>query len=204
MRLCRAMPITVDVSTCDNQFMNLSYILSVCCSLLAVRCNRYFNQASPSAYVRGRDRVVPFTLSLLRNLEISGARVLNGADVFAFELSKSAQAARLQALGIDHPRSVVFNDVEALAKRSEDELPGWPAMLKPEQGGSGARMHKVRVCNPSVPTHTVTQANGFTEQPRLVLSVALGIRCCFALRGLLSPAACLMNRSTRWKTCGRC
>jgi hypothetical protein len=66
----------------------------------------YFNQASPSAYVRGRPRVIPFTLALLRNLEIQGARVLNGADVFAFELSKSAQIAQLNELGIDHPRSV--------------------------------------------------------------------------------------------------
>ena len=100
----------------------------------------YFNQASPSAYVRGRPRVVPFTLALLRNLKIQGARVLNGVDVFAFELSKSAQIAQLTELGIDHPRSIMFNDVEALAQR--DDL-RFPAMLKPEQGGSGARMHKI-------------------------------------------------------------
>ena len=37
----------------------------------------YFNQASPSAYVRGRPRVIPFTLALLRNLQIQGARVLS-------------------------------------------------------------------------------------------------------------------------------
>ena len=100
----------------------------------------YFNQASPSAYVRGRARVVPFTLALLKNLQIQGAKVLNGYDVFAFELSKSAQVARMNELGIDHPRSIMFNDVEALAGR--DDLI-FPAMLKPEQGGSGARMHKV-------------------------------------------------------------
>ena len=47
----------------------------------------YFNQASPSAYVRGRPRVVPYTLALLRTLQIQRAQVLNGADVFAFELS---------------------------------------------------------------------------------------------------------------------
>ena len=100
----------------------------------------YFNQASPSAYVRGRPRVVPFTLALLRNLQIRGANVLNGADVFAFELSKSAQVARMQQLGIDHPRSVAFNHVDALTQRQDLRF---PAMLKPEQGGSGARMHKV-------------------------------------------------------------
>ncbi len=100
----------------------------------------YFNQASPSAYVRGRPRVIPFTLALLKNLHIQGAQVLNGFDVFAFELSKSTQIAQLRELGIDHPRSIMFNDVGALAQR--DDL-RFPAMLKPEQGGSGARMHKV-------------------------------------------------------------
>ena len=29
----------------------------------------FFNQASPSAYVRGRPRVVPFTLSLLKSIQ---------------------------------------------------------------------------------------------------------------------------------------
>jgi len=100
----------------------------------------YFNQASPSAYVRQRLRVVPYTKALLRNLEIAGAKVLNGADVFEFELSKSAQAARLKGLGIDHPHTIVFNDVDALGSRKDLKF---PAMLKPEQGGSGARMHKV-------------------------------------------------------------
>ena len=65
--------------------------------------------------MRGRSRVVPYTLALLRNLDIQGAKVLNGYNVFAFELSKSAQIARLNELGIDHPRSIMFNDVEALS-----------------------------------------------------------------------------------------
>ena len=97
----------------------------------------YFNQASPSAYVRGNTRAVPLALSLMRSLELGGARVLNGSRAFLLELSKSAQAALLQKLEIPHPRSLVFNDPEAaLAKWTGD----WPALLKPEQGGSGARM----------------------------------------------------------------
>src|ERR1041385_3554516 len=55
----------------------------------------YFNQASPSAYVRGHTRAVPLALAYMRTLEYLGARVLNGADVFALELSKSAQATLL-------------------------------------------------------------------------------------------------------------
>jgi glutathione synthase/RimK-type ligase-like ATP-grasp enzyme len=101
----------------------------------------YFNQASPSAYVRGNARAVPLALALMRTLERSGARVLNGADVFALELSKSAQAALLHSLGIATPLSITFNDPRALS-RYEDAV-RWPALIKPDQGGSGARIHVV-------------------------------------------------------------
>ena len=97
----------------------------------------YFNQASPSAYVRGNTRAVPLALSLMRSLELGGARVLNGSRAFLLELSKSAQAALLGKLGIPHPRSLAFNDPEAALAQWTG---GWPALLKPEQGGSGARM----------------------------------------------------------------
>ena len=97
----------------------------------------YFNQASPSAYVRGNTRAVPLALSLMRSLELGGARVLNGSRAFSLELSKSAQAALMQRLGIHHPRTLAFNDVEAALAEWGDH---WPALLKPEQGGSGARM----------------------------------------------------------------
>ncbi len=97
----------------------------------------YFNQASPSAYVRGNTRAVPLALSLMRALELGGARVLNGSRAFSLELSKSTQAALMNTLRIPHPQTLAFNDVDAaLAKWTR-----WPALLKPEQGGSGARMY---------------------------------------------------------------
>ena len=98
----------------------------------------FFNQASPSAYVRGNTRAVPLALSLMRSLETGGARVLNGSRAFALELSKSAQAALLQRLEIAHPRTLVFNDADTAIAQWRGE---WPALLKPEQGGSGARMY---------------------------------------------------------------
>jgi glutathione synthase/RimK-type ligase-like ATP-grasp enzyme len=101
----------------------------------------YFNQASPSAYLRGSTRAVPLALAYMRSLDLLGAKVLNGADVFALELSKSAQATLLRTLGIDCPRSITFNDVGAL-KQYEAEV-AWPALLKPDQGGSGARIEVV-------------------------------------------------------------
>lgn len=105
------------------------------------RAPLYFNQASPSAYVRGHARAVPLALALMRSLEIQGARVLNGADVFALELSKSAQATLLRTMGIDCPRSITFNDPRALRSHARDIR--WPALLKPDQGGSGARIQVV-------------------------------------------------------------
>jgi glutathione synthase/RimK-type ligase-like ATP-grasp enzyme len=101
----------------------------------------YFNQASPSAYVRGNTRAVPLALAYMRTLERLGARVLNGADVFALELSKSSQATLLHTLGIDTPWTITFNDVGAL--RAYVDRIRWPAILKPDQGGSGARIHVV-------------------------------------------------------------
>jgi hypothetical protein len=104
----------------------------------APEAHLYFNQASPSAYVRGNTRAVPLALSLMRSLELGGARVLNGWQAFALELSKSTQAALMQKLGVPHPRTLVFNDADAAIAQWSN---GWPALLKPEQGGSGARMY---------------------------------------------------------------
>jgi glutathione synthase/RimK-type ligase-like ATP-grasp enzyme len=101
----------------------------------------YFNQASPSAYVRGNTRAVPLALSLIRALELGGSRMLNGSKAFSLELSKSTQAALMCRLEIAHPRSLAFNDVEMALALWKDR---WPALLKPEQGGSGARMYLLR------------------------------------------------------------
>jgi glutathione synthase/RimK-type ligase-like ATP-grasp enzyme len=107
----------------------------------APRARLYFNQASPSAYLRGNTRAVPLALAYMRTLERCGARVLNGADVFSLELSKSVQATLLRTLDIDTPRSITFNDTAAL--RPFAGQIAWPALLKPDQGGSGARIQVV-------------------------------------------------------------
>lgn len=107
----------------------------------APRARLYFNQASPSAYLRGHARAVPLALAYMRSLELKGARVLNGSAVFGLELSKSTQATLLHGLGIDTPRSITFNDASALRGRVDGIQ--WPALLKPDQGGSGARIQVV-------------------------------------------------------------
>jgi hypothetical protein len=110
-------------------------------NLDAPRAPLYFNQASPSAYIRGNARAVPLALACMRSLALQGARVLNGAEVFALELSKSTQATLLHGMGIDCPRSITFNDVSALGRYAAQIR--WPALLKPDQGGSGARIQVV-------------------------------------------------------------
>ena len=101
----------------------------------------YFNQASPSAYVRGNLRAVPMGLSFLQSLEMRGALVLNGFRAFTLELSKASQASLLKQLGIRTPRTFAFNDFASL-KKSAPDFP-FPALIKPEQGGSGARIHRL-------------------------------------------------------------
>lgn len=104
----------------------------------APRARVYFNQASPSAYVRGNTRAVPLALAYMRTLERQGCRVLNGADVFALELSKSVQATLLHRLRIDTPRSVTQRSRSAarscrshhLARRAQAR-PGWQRRAHP-------------------------------------------------------------------------
>jgi len=98
-----------------------------------------FNQASPSGYVRGNDRSIPLALSIIQSYEHAGTPVLNGSRALQLELSKAAQVSLLKSLGLDYPRSVAFNDVNAIDARWNR----WPALLKPEQGGSGARIYQV-------------------------------------------------------------
>ena len=80
----------------------------------------YFNQASPSAYVRGNARAVPFALALMEQIESRGIRVLNGSRAFRLELSKLAQLSLLRDLGIAHPNTLAFNDIETLAERANE------------------------------------------------------------------------------------
>lgn len=101
----------------------------------------FFNQASPSAYVRGNTRAVPFALALIEDLESRGIRVINGSRAFRLELSKMAQVGLMRRLGVDYPRTWAFNDLSALRSRRDEFV--FPAVLKPNQGGSGARMFRL-------------------------------------------------------------
>ena len=101
----------------------------------------YYNLVSPSAYLRGNQRAIPYAKALCTQLELEGCKVLNGSKSIQIEMSKSLQVSLLKKLGIDHPQTVVFNSVEAL--RNMNGTFHFPMILKPEQGGSGARIFLV-------------------------------------------------------------
>lgn len=94
-----------------------------------------FSQASPSAYVRGNGQAVAMARTVMEHWEAAGARVLNGAAAFRLELNKLAQVQLLHRLGLAAPKTVAFNHLDAIPT----DFP-FPAILKPNQGGSGARM----------------------------------------------------------------
>ncbi len=99
----------------------------------------YYNLVSPSAYLRNNLHSISYSYSLCNILEYQGRTVLNGSNSMKIELSKSRQLALLRKLNIDFPHSVVFNNLQAVSKLKLN----FPLILKPEQGGSGARMYQI-------------------------------------------------------------
>ena len=94
------------------------------------------NRMSASAALRGHESGMFFTRDYLAHVESTGTRVINGQEAFAIEISKAAQLALLQSLGVAFPRSRIINCAEA-AREAAAEI-GFPVMIKPNIGGRGA------------------------------------------------------------------
>jgi glutathione synthase/RimK-type ligase-like ATP-grasp enzyme len=95
-----------------------------------------FNRASPSAYLRGHGQSTFHTLHWLRHLARLDVPVVNGADVYALELSKADQLDLLRELGLAFPRARVIN-APSLAREAARGL-RYPVLVKANVGGSGA------------------------------------------------------------------
>ncbi len=95
-----------------------------------------FNRASPSAYLRNHAQTTFHTLHWLRHLDSIGVPVVNGADAYAYELSKATQLDLLRELGLPFPRSRVINH----PSRAVEATKGFrfPILVKANIGGSGA------------------------------------------------------------------
>jgi hypothetical protein len=99
-----------------------------------------FNRMSPSAWQRGLANGIFYTLHYLSHLEEKGVRVVNGYQCFAHEISKALQLANLEKLGLPYPKArVIQHPSQALHAA---EAIGFPVVLKPNIGGSGAGIEK--------------------------------------------------------------
>src|SRR5689334_5194869 len=95
-----------------------------------------FNRASPSAYLRGHRQSTFHTLHWLRHLERVGVPVVNGAHVYAYELSKASQLDLLEELGLPYPKARAINNVDVALKATHGLR--FPVLVKANIGGSGA------------------------------------------------------------------
>jgi hypothetical protein len=99
-----------------------------------------FNRMSPSAWQRGLGHGIFYTLNYLAHLEEKGVRVVNGYRCFNHEISKALQLSNLEKLGLPYPKARVINhQSQALAAA---EAIGYPVVLKPNIGGSGAGIER--------------------------------------------------------------
>lgn len=96
------------------------------------------NRMSPSAYMRGHTQAIFYTLQYLAHLKAIGANVLNGYDAYVYEFSKARQIGLLSRLGLRHPRARVINHPSQAPAAAEGLT--FPVILKPNIGGSGAKI----------------------------------------------------------------
>jgi len=99
-----------------------------------------FNRMSPSAWQRGLGHCIFYTLDYLAHLEAKGVRVVNGSRGFAHEISKAKQLTNLEKLGLPGPRARVINHPSQALGAAE--AIGFPVVIKPNIGGSGAGIEK--------------------------------------------------------------
>jgi D-ala D-ala ligase C-terminus len=95
-----------------------------------------FNRMSPSAWQRGVGHGIFYTLNYLKHLEDKGVRVVNGYRAFTHETSKALQLSLLDRLGLPYPKARVINHPSQAVSAAEEI--GYPLILKPNIGGSGA------------------------------------------------------------------
>lgn len=99
-----------------------------------------FNRMSPSAWQRGMAQGIFYTLNYLSHLEEKGVRVVNGSRAFTHEISKALQCTLLETLGLQYPKARVINHPSQAPEAAE--AIGYPLIVKPNIGGSGAGIKK--------------------------------------------------------------
>ncbi len=97
----------------------------------------FYNRMSASSHRRGHRFAPELTEQTLAWLGRHGRRVINDVRAVRLEIDKLAQLRALAAAGIRVPRTVAGTG-RAATLAAARRLDRWPAMLKPNRGGSGA------------------------------------------------------------------
>ncbi len=98
------------------------------------------NRMSPSAYLRGHGHAIHATLAYLDYVAARGIPIVNGPGAYALEISKSRQLDLLEQLGLRYPASRVINHADAAPAAAAGLR--FPVVVKPNIGGSGARIRR--------------------------------------------------------------
>jgi len=98
------------------------------------------NRTSPSSHRRGHGRVLFYAEPLLAYLEAIGVPVINPVASWRFEKSKALQVGLFERMGVRYPRTVVVNSGAALRRAAREVR--FPALVKPNVGGSGALIER--------------------------------------------------------------
>jgi hypothetical protein len=99
-----------------------------------------FNRMSPSAYLRGHARAIFTAQHYLAQLDRLGVATINGLGAYTLELSKARQLGLLSQLSLPAPATRVVNAASRMAVAAEQLE--FPLIVKPNVGGSGARMQR--------------------------------------------------------------
>ncbi|HUE90435.1 MAG TPA: hypothetical protein VMO26_30485 [Vicinamibacterales bacterium] len=98
------------------------------------------NRMSPSAYLRGHAHAIHAALHYIGFIEACGIPVVNGSAAYRLEISKAAQLALLERLRLPYPRARIINTPSAAVAAAEGLR--FPVVVKPNIGGSGARIQR--------------------------------------------------------------
>ena len=94
------------------------------------------NRTSPSSHTRGHGTVLFYAEPLLAHAEALGIPVINPVTAYRFEKSKALQLGLFERLGVRYPRALVVNHRDQVLGASDRV--GFPLVVKPNIGGSGA------------------------------------------------------------------
>jgi glutathione synthase/RimK-type ligase-like ATP-grasp enzyme len=94
------------------------------------------NRIAMSSFLRDAEHPLSYTAALLDHWGRQGARIANGPEVMAIDVSKARQLSLLASLGLAAPRTRVVHRAADLAAAAEEI--GFPLLVKANVGGSGA------------------------------------------------------------------